>query len=99
MNSSQKIIIAVIDRKIEGTNIRKIISHGMFYSTSGKYLNPNELCENEKITFVENVEDKLISSGIKLEVYKPIKGLIYLIYQVLFIMMFAINMIQTNILL
>ena len=99
MNSSQKIIIAVIDRKIEGTNIRKIIWHGMFYSTSGKYLNPNELCENEKITFVENVEDKLISSGIKLEVYKPIKGLIYLIYQVLFIMMFAINMIQTKILL
>ena len=42
----------------------------MFYSTSGKYLNPNELCKNEKITFVENVEDKLISSGIKLEVYK-----------------------------
>ena len=74
MNSSQKIIIAVIDRKIEGTNIRKIISHGMFYSTSGKYLNPNELCKNEKITFVENVEDKLISSGIKLEVYKEMSN-------------------------
>ena len=38
----ENIIIAILDKKIEGTNLRKIIPHGMFDIPSGKYLNPNE---------------------------------------------------------
>ena len=70
INDNENIIIAIIDKKIQGTNIRKIISHGMFYLTSGKYLNPNDICKEEKILFVESVEDKLMAAGIKLELYQ-----------------------------
>ena len=70
INEKDNIIIAVIDKKIEGINLRKIISHGMFDLNSGKYLDPNEMCKDEIIIFAENVENKLIASGIKLEVYK-----------------------------
>ena len=70
INDNENMIIAVFDKKIEGTNIRKIISHGMFYLKNGKYLNPNDICKNEKITFVESVENKLMEAGIKIELYQ-----------------------------
>ena len=70
IKNNENIIIAIFDKKIEGTNIRKIISHGMFYLTNGKYLNPNDLCQNEKIILVENVENKLMQSGLNMQVYK-----------------------------
>ena len=42
----------------------------MFYLKNGKYLNPNDICKNEKITFVESVENKLMEAGIKMELYQ-----------------------------
>ena len=70
IKNGENIIIAIFDKKIEGTNIRKMLSHGMFYSTNGKYLNPDELCKNEKITIVENVENKLLTAGINISFYQ-----------------------------
>ena len=70
LNQGKNIIISIFDKKIEGTIIRKIIFHGMFHNPSGLYLNPNELCKEEKITFVESLEEKLLSSGIKVELYQ-----------------------------
>ena len=70
INDNENIIIAVFDKKIEGTNIRKIISHGMFYLKNGKYLNPNDICKNEKISLDESVENKLMEAGIKMEIYQ-----------------------------
>ena len=64
------LIIAILDKKIKGLNKRKIISHGMFNPNFGNYLYQNDLCNNEKINFVENVESKLVQSGIKLEVFQ-----------------------------
>ena len=70
INDNENIIIVIIDKKIQGTNIKKIITHGMFYSANGTYLNPNDICKEEKILFVESVEDKLMAARIKLEIYQ-----------------------------
>ena len=70
IKNDENVIIAIFDKKIEGTTIRKILSHGMFYLANGKYLNPNDLCDNEKIILVEKVENKLVQSGLNLQIYK-----------------------------
>ena len=68
------LIIAILDKKVGGKNIRKILSHGMFDPITGHYLNPNNLCDAEKINFIENIENKLTESGIKLEIFKEMKN-------------------------
>ena len=73
----------------------------MFYLTNGKYLNPNDLCQNEKIILVENVENKLMQSGLNLQVYKNMasEGINLFDLSSPFLLMFAFNIIQQKILL
>ena len=63
-----ELIIAIIDKKIDSN--RKIIKYGLFSPTTGKYLKSDEICKDNKIMVVENLEEKILESGINFNVIK-----------------------------
>ena len=65
-----ELIIAVIDIKINSKNNKKIIKYGMFSPLTGEYLNSEEFCKEDKITLVDNIENKLLQAKVNLEVLK-----------------------------
>ena len=64
--TNQELIIAVIDKKIGSKNNKKIIKYGIFSSITGKYLNSDEICSDDKITLINSLEEKL--SGTKISI-------------------------------
>ena len=65
-----ELIIAILDKKIDSKNNKKIIKYGMFSPLTGEYLNSEEFCKEDKITLVDNIENKLLQAKVNLEVLK-----------------------------
>ena len=57
---NKELIIAIIDIK-DSSNKRKVINYGMFSPLTGKYLESDVICEEDKITFTESIEDRLLN--------------------------------------
>ena len=69
--NNNEFIIAIIDKNI-GKNERKVIKYGLFSIKTGKYLNSDEICKEEKIMVTENIEQKIIDSGVDIEAIKEL---------------------------
>ena len=68
------LIIAVVDKKIK-SNYKytiKVLKYGLFNPLSGVYLNSDYICEEEKIFFIQGIEDKLLSTRINLKMAKAL---------------------------
>ena len=66
------LIIAIVDKKIDIKDSRKVIKYGLFNPLTGKYLNSDQICEEEKIFFIEGIEDKLSSTNIDMQMVKAL---------------------------
>ena len=66
------LIIAIIDKKIDSKDSRKVIKYGLFNSLTGKYLNSKEICKEEKIVFTESIEGKLQDTNVDMEMLKEL---------------------------
>ena len=53
---------------MDSKNNRKVIKFGMFSPLTGKYLNSDEVCKEEKITFEDSIENKILESGVNLQI-------------------------------
>ena len=65
----ENLIVAIIDKKIEGTNQRKMISYSLFSPTTGTKLNSESICEDDKLVVLENLSLKLKNSNINLDTF------------------------------
>ena len=65
-NINEKLIIAIIDKKIEGNNQRKMISYGLYSPSTGIKLPSNDICEDDKIMVLESLSLKMINSNVDL---------------------------------
>ena len=65
-NINEKLIIAIIDKKIEGNNQRKMISYGLYSPSTGIKLPSNDICEDDKIMILESLSLKMINSNVDL---------------------------------
>ena len=69
---SQNLIIAIVDKKEEGSNYHKMISYSIFEPKEGAKLNADNICKYDNIIIKENILNKL--SDTKLD----INSLLYL---------------------
>ena len=58
----ENLIIAIVDKKIEGSNCHELMRYSMYTPTEGAKLPADELCENTKIIMQENMKDKFRSN-------------------------------------
>ena len=63
-----ELILAIIDKKIDQKNTRKIIQSGMFSPLTGKYLDSDEICKDYKIILTDSIEDKLSEAKVNLQI-------------------------------
>ena len=68
---NRELIIAIID-KIESPNKRKVIKYAIFSPLTGEYLDSDTICEEDKITFTESIEDKLLDAKMDLQVLQEL---------------------------
>ena len=68
---NRELIIVIID-KIESPKERKVIKYGMFSPITGKLLDSDTICEEDKITFTESIEDKLLDAKMNLQVLQEL---------------------------
>ena len=66
---NSEIIVAIIDKKID-SKARKILKYGMFSNITGKYLDTEEICKEDKITIKDSINDKLLESGVNIDIVK-----------------------------
>ena len=67
-----EVIIAIIDKKIDSKNNRKVIKYGLYSPLTGKYLNSEEICKDDKIVIKENISNKLSESGVDIDIIKEL---------------------------
>ena len=67
---NEKLIIAIIDKKIDLKNTRKVLKYRIFSPLTGKYLNSDEICKEDKIIVTESIEDKLLDLKINLNILR-----------------------------
>ena len=65
-----ELIIAIIDKKMEKDKDRKVIKYGLFSPITGKYLNSEEICKDDKIMVEDSIENKILESGVDVELLK-----------------------------
>ena len=70
ISNQRELIIAIIDKKIDLKNTKKVIKYGIFSPITGKYLNSDELCKDDKITIIDSIEDKLSEAKVNLKILK-----------------------------
>ena len=70
INNNYNLIIAILDKKIDNSNNKKVIKYGLYSSLTGKYLNSDIICKEEKITIVDSIENKLLATKVNIEVIK-----------------------------
>ena len=68
--TNEELIIVIIDKKIDSKNNKKVIKYGIFSSLTGKYLNSSEICNEDKITLIESLENKLLDTKIDIQTLK-----------------------------
>ena len=66
----EELIIAIIDKIIDSKNTKKVLKFGMFSPLTGKYINSDELCQEDKITIIDNIENKLSEAKVDLQIIK-----------------------------
>ena len=67
-----ELIISIIDKEDKSKNTKKIIKYGIFSPLTGKYLNSDEICKEDKIMIVDSIEDKLLEAKVNLQVLKEL---------------------------
>ena len=67
-----ELIIAIIDKKIGSKNERKVIKYGLYSPLTGKYLNSEEICKDDKIVIKEDISNKILESGVDIDVIKDL---------------------------
>ena len=65
-NITENLIVAIIDKYISETNTRKMISYGLYSQFSGIKLNSDEICSDDKLLIMENLNYKLLKSKVDL---------------------------------
>ena len=65
-NINKNLIVAIIDKNIEGTTTRKMISYGLYSPSDGTKLNSDEICSDDKLLIMENLNYKLLESNVDL---------------------------------
>ena len=68
-NLSENLIVAIMDKNIEGLNQRKIISYGLYSPISGIKLPSDEICQDDKLMFLENLSFKLQKSNVDISTF------------------------------
>ena len=69
--SNKQLIIAIIDKK-DSPKERKVIKYGMFSPLTGEYLDSDTICEEDKITFTESIEDRLLDAKMNIQILKEL---------------------------
>ena len=67
---NDELIIGVINKRIHLKNTKKVIKYGIFSPLTGKYLDSDEICQEDKIIFTDNIENKLLESKVNLQLVK-----------------------------
>ena len=65
-NINKNLIVAIIDKNIEGTTTSKMISYGLYSPSDGTKLNSDEICSDDKLLIMENLNYKLLESNVDL---------------------------------
>ena len=65
-NITENLIVVIIDKIIDGTNTRKMVSYSLFSPSTGKKLNSDEFCSDDRLVIMENLNYKLLKSNIDL---------------------------------
>ena len=66
---NKELIIAIIDKN-DFQNKRKVLKYGMFSPLTGKYLNSDIICQEDKITIIDSIEDKLLETKVNIQILK-----------------------------
>ena len=69
---NENLIVAIIDKTVDGENTRKMISYNLYSPTTGKRLNSDDICSDDKLLIMENLEYKLLKSNIDLSTLSQI---------------------------
>ena len=67
---NDELIIGVINKRIHLKNTKKVIKYGIFSPLTGKYLDSDEICQEDKIIITDNIENKLLESKVNLQLVK-----------------------------
>ena len=65
-NITENLIVVIIDKIIDGTNTRKMVSYSLFSPSTGKKLNSDEICSDDRLVIMENLNYKLLKSNVDL---------------------------------
>ena len=66
---NNEIVFVIIDKKIDSKN-KKVIKYGMFSGSTGKYLNSDEICKEDKIKLTESIESKLLDTQVSIQTFR-----------------------------
>ena len=69
-SNTSELIIVIIDKIMDSKNTRKVLKFGMHSPLTGKYLNSDEVCQEDKITIIGNIENKLSEANVDIEILK-----------------------------
>ena len=61
------LVIAILDKKIEGSNYHKMISYSFFDPNNGDKLPTDTLCQNDKVVIQESILNKLDDTKISID--------------------------------
>ena len=63
-NINENLIVAIVDKNIDGKDERKMISYGLYSPSTGNKLNSDEICNDDKLVILESLSFKLEKANI-----------------------------------
>ena len=63
------LIVAVVDKIVDGTNQRKLYSYGLFSPTTGTRLPSDDICSDDKLLILESLSFKILNSNLELSTF------------------------------
>ena len=63
----ENLIIAIVDKKTEGSNTRKMLSYSMYDPKYGEKLPTNDICKDDKLIMKEDLKSKLNETNLNLD--------------------------------
>ena len=70
--TNEELIIVIIDKKLGSKNTREVTKFGMFSPKTGKHINSDDICSEDKITSVSKIEDKIEEAGININIIREL---------------------------
>ena len=68
-NITDGLIVAIVDKIIEGANQRKLYSYGLFSPKDGTRLPSDDICSDDKLLILESLSFKLSNSNLDLSTF------------------------------